>query len=100
MKYNDDINPMKKEIGLLIEEVLLFRFVDEEHTQCIVDSNGDVYTCLPGELTAWEGNEEWGMENNRFPDFAFVPVLFTIEHFHYIKHNWKDLIFSLGAKDE
>lgn len=104
MKYNEDINPMKKAIGLYIEKYLKSSGEDYSvYTHVAIDECGDVFLsdftpqyisneivwCIPPEYELF-ASETIGAEIIAYP---------TYEMDEYIKQNWKDLLFQLGPKE-
>lgn len=102
MKYNEDIHPMKKEIGLLLEKVLQGEHIQAKYTHCFVDKNSDTFTCTTGNVTtkhSWGG--QWLKSNLvKDCDFNSFAVNYSEKQLEYINENWGDLLFSLGVKDE
>jgi hypothetical protein len=97
MKYNKDIHPIKKQIGLKLEKLLKDNpIVFPEHRFVTVDSRKAV--------------EFWEDVPDHSSDFYWSPILadiyqvlydvdFTNNEKEYIENNWRDLIFRLGEKE-
>jgi len=100
MKYNEDIHPIKKQIGLDLEKYL------ESYTNNILDGYKyltiDRYYAVflwkekpETRLNTWSTNFLSRVKNI---DFIITKKQYTSKQLDYIKNNWKDLIFELGEK--
>lgn len=100
MKYNEDIHPMKKEIGLVLEIELLLQelSIGSGYKYIAVDSGGQVCICNRRPVPDYEYNI-WVGHGTFFESEFLKPYLSSLDE-KYINENWGDLLFSLGAKDE
>ncbi len=101
MKYNEDIDPMVKSIGLTVERYIKCRFKGKRRLSraikfVAIDKTASCYRYrnLPrkdDQLQTWIDDE------CRLVHLILAP--FSTEQQEYIYSNWEKLLFKLGPKE-
>ena len=98
MKYNEDIHPIKKQIGLKLEKLLKDNpIVFPEHRFVTVDSRKavELWEDAPSNFSNY-----YCSTSSLLDDYSVLyDVDFNNNEKEYIENNWKDLIFELGEKE-